>query len=83
MRLKITRASGDTIVSITPMIEYAFEKYAGQGISKQFREMEKQSDLYWLAHNALMRQEVIPPFGDDFLATLVEVEILGDDHPKA
>lgn len=83
-RLKITRASGEVVVSITPVVEYAFEKYTGQGIHKQFRTEEKQSDIYWLAHNALMRQEVIPPFGDDFLLTLISVEVLEDEeNPKA
>jgi hypothetical protein len=82
-QLKITRASGEIIVAITPVVEYAFEKYAGQGIQKQIREFERASDIYWLAHNALMRQEVIPPFGDDFLATLIAVEVLDDDDPKA
>jgi hypothetical protein len=37
-RLKITRASGDVIVSISPVVEYAFEKYTGNGIHKQFRD---------------------------------------------
>ena len=82
-RLKIVRASGEVTVQITPVVEYAFEKYAGQGIQKQLREHERQSDIYWLAHNALMRQEVIPPFGDDFLATLIAVEVLDDEDPKA
>ena len=81
-RLKITRASGDVIVSISPVVEYAFEKYTGNGIHKQFRDQEKQSDIYWLAHNALMRIEVIPPWGDAFLETLIAVDILDDDDPK-
>ena len=81
-RLKIVRASGEVIVSITPAVEYAFEKFAGQGIQKQIRDFERQSDIYWIAHNALMRQEVIPPFGDDFLATLIAVEVLDDADPK-
>ena len=81
-RLKITRASGDVIVQITPVVEYAFEKYTGKGIHKQFRDEEKQSDIYWLAHNALQRVEVIPPFGDEFLNTLVSVEVLDDEDPK-
>jgi len=81
-RLKIIRASGETIVSITPVVEVAFEKYAGQGLYKQLREHEKNSDLYWLAHNALMRTEVIPPFGDDFLTSLVSVEVIEDEDPK-
>ena len=81
-RLKITRATGETIVSISPVVEVAFEKYAGQGLYKQLREFERNSDLYWLAHNALMRTEVIAPYGDDFLSTLISVEVIEDDSPK-
>ena len=81
-RLKITRASGDVIVSISPVVEYAFEKYTGNGIHKQFRDQEKQSDIYWLAHNALQRIEVIPPFGEEFLNTLISVEVMDDEPVK-
>jgi hypothetical protein len=81
-RLKITRASGDVILSITPVVEYAFEKYTGNGIHKQFRDQERQSDIYWLAHNALQRIEVIPPFGEEFLQTLISVEVMDDEPVK-
>ena len=81
-RLKITRASGDVIVAITPVVEYAFEKYTGKGIHKQFRDEEKQSDIYWLAHNALSRVEVLPPFSEEFLTTLISVEVLDDEPEK-
>ena len=81
-RLKITRASGDVIVAITPVVEYAFEKYTGKGIHKQFRDEEKQSDIYWLAHNALSRVEVLPPFSEEFLTTLISVEVLDDEPVK-
>ncbi len=81
-RLKIVRASGEVILPITPAVEYAFEKYCGNGIHKQFREFEKQTDVYWLAHNALQRVEVIDPFGDAFLETLISVEVLDDESPK-
>ena len=81
-RLKIVRATGETIVRITPVVEVAFEKMAGQGLYKQLREHEQNSDLYWLAHNALMRTEVIPPFGDDFLNTLISVEVIEDEAVK-
>jgi len=81
-RMKITRASGETIVQITPVVEVAFEKYTGKGIHKQFRDEEKQSDIYWLAHNALSRVEVIPPFGDDWLGTLISVEVMDDEPGK-
>jgi len=80
--MKITRASGETIVQITPVVEVAFEKYTGKGIHKQFRDEEKQSDIYWLAHNALSRVEVIPPFGDDWLGTLISVEVMDDEPGK-
>jgi hypothetical protein len=81
-RLKITRASGETIVQITPVVEAAFESNFGSGIQKRFREEERTSDLYWLAHNALMRKEVIPPYGEDFLMTLINVDVLEDELPN-
>jgi len=81
-RLKITRAAGEVVLHISPVVEVAFEKYPGKGIHKQFRDEEKQSDIYWLAHNCLQRVEVIPPFGDEFLNTLVSVEVLDDENPK-
>lgn len=81
-RLKITRASGDVVVPITPVVEYAFERYTGKGIHKQFRDEEKQSDIYWLAHNALSRVEVLPPFSEEFLTTLISVEVLDDEPAK-
>ena len=81
-RLKITRASGDVVVTITPVVEYAFEKFMGKGIQKQFRDEEKMGDIYWLAHNALSRVEVIPPFGEEFLSTLISVEVLDDEPLK-
>ena len=80
--MKITRASGETIVQITPVVEVAFEKYTGKGIHKQFRDEEKQSDIYWLAHNCLSRTEVIPPFGDEWLSTLISVEVMDDEPGK-
>ena len=81
-RLKIVRQSGEVILTITPAVEYAFEKYTGSGIYKQFRELEKQSDVYWLAHNALQRVEVIDPFGEAFLETLISVDVLDDEPLK-
>ena len=79
-RLKITRANGDvTEHQITPRIEYAFELYAKQGFHKAFRIEEKQTDIYWLAHECLrVSGEVVKPFGPEFLDTLVRVEVLDD-----
>lgn len=82
MKLKIVRESGEVILPITPAVEYAFEKYVGNGLHKQFREFDKLSDLYWLAHNALQRVEVIDPFGEAFLETLISVDVLDDEPLK-
>jgi hypothetical protein len=81
-RLKITRATGEvTEHQITPRIEYAFELYAKQGFHKAFRLDEKQSDVYWLAHECLRSAGVtVPIFGAEFLDMLVKVEVL-DDEP--
>jgi len=80
--LKITRASGEVItLEVTPAIEYAFEKQFNNGIHKQFRDLEKQSDVYWLAWEC-MRQEglTIPLFGHEFLIELKSVDVVFDEE---
>ena len=79
-RLKITRADGNVSEhQITPRIEYAFELFAKKGFMKAFRDDEKQSDLYWLAHEWLRTSgETVKPFGAEFLDTLSKVEVLDD-----
>jgi hypothetical protein len=81
-RLKITRATGEvTEHQITPRIEYAFELFAKKGFRKAFREDERQTDLYFLAHECLKTAGVVvKPFGPEFLDQLTEVEVL-DDEP--
>lgn len=84
LQLKITRVSGETdTIKITPVIEFAFEQYAKKGFRKAFLEDEKQSDIYWLAWEALRRSGVgVKPFGQDFLETLEKVEIEVVDNPN-
>jgi hypothetical protein len=81
-RLKITRANGDvTEHQITPRIEYAFEIYAKMGFHRAFRELERQTDLFWLAWECIRSTgETVKNFGPEFLDTLVKVEVL-DDEP--
>ena len=66
---------------ITPAIEYAFEEQFSDGFYKRFREKEKQSDVYWLAWEA-MRDAAArgsgnapKPFGREFIATLKAVSV--------
>jgi hypothetical protein len=83
-RLKITRADGtESSHELTPAIEYAFEQYAKKGFYKAFREDQKQSDIYWLAWECLRRAGApdVKLFGDAFLETLKQVEVL-DDNPN-
>jgi len=80
--LKITRASGEVICKITPAIEYAFEQKYNVGIHKQFADQQRQSDIYWIAWEALRRQEVVPAWGDNFLDTLISVEVIDDFDPN-
>ena len=84
IKLKITRVSGEVDeIKITPVIEFAFEQYAKKGFRKAFIEDEKQSDIYWLAWEALRRSGVaVKPFGQDFLETLESVEVNATDNPN-
>ena len=81
-RLKITRADGSTSEhQITPKIEYSFELYAKMGFHKAFRDLERQTDLFWLSWECIRASgETVPMFGPEFLDTLAKVEVL-DDEP--
>lgn len=84
LKLKITKASGEvTDHVITPVIQFAFEQYAKKGFRKAFLEDEKQTDIFWLAWEALRRSgESVKPFGADFIDTLADVQIEVDDSPN-
>lgn len=80
-RLKITRTDGTVSEhQITPKIEWAFEIYAKAGFHKVFRDLERQTDVYYLAWECLKTAGVeVPVFGALFLDTLAKVEVLEDD----
>ena len=80
-KLKITRADGSVSEhQITPKIEWAFEIYAKAGFHKVFRDLERQTDIYYLAWECLKSSGVeVPVFGGLFLDTLAKVEVLDDD----
>ena len=77
-KLKVTRADGAVNeYEITPVIEYAFEQHAKMGFHKALVEQQKQSDIYWLCWEAIRRSgETVKPFGEAFIETLVNVEVL-------
>ena len=80
-RLKITRTDGTVSEhQITPKIEWAFEIYAKAGFHKVFRDLERQTDVYYLAWECLKTAGIeVPVFGALFLDTLAKVEVLEDD----
>jgi hypothetical protein len=80
-KLKITRTD-DTVLEgeITPAVEYAFEQFFKQGFHKRFRDLENQSDVYWLAWEVTRRSgEIVPLYGMAFIETLKLVEVLDSD----
>jgi hypothetical protein len=80
-KLKIVRTDGSVVEGeITPAVEYAFEQYAKMGFHKAFRDLERQSDVYWIAWEVLRRSgETVKPFGVEFIETLKSVEVLDSD----
>ena len=84
-QLRITRASGDTTThAITPAIEYAFEQNKKKGFAKALMEDQMQSDIFWIAWEAIRRSgETVPVFGTAFVDTLTKVEVLDDEVPNA
>ena len=80
-KLIVTMADNSvTEIEITPRLEYAFELYKKMGFHKAFRDLESQSDVYWLAWEGLrLSGTIVKPFGADFLETLKSVEVAESD----
>ena len=80
-RLKIVRNDGTVLEGeITPAVEFAFEQFFKQGFHKRFRDLENQSDVYWLAWEITRRSgETVKPFGMDFIETLKSVTVEDSD----
>jgi hypothetical protein len=80
-KLKIVRTDGSVIEGeISPAVEYFFEQQTKMGFHKAFRDEEKQSHVYLLAHEIVRRSgETVPVFGMDFIETLKSVEVLDSD----
>jgi hypothetical protein len=80
-KLRVTTTDNTTTdYEITPLIEYAFEQYAKMGFHKALLQEQKQSDIYWLCWEAQRRSGVtVKPFGEQYLETLKNVEVLESD----
>ena len=80
-KLKIVRTDGSVVEGeITPAVEYFFEQQVKMGFHKAFRDEEKQSHVFLLAHEIVRRSgETVKPFGMDFIETLKSVEVLDSD----
>jgi hypothetical protein len=83
-KLKVTRVDGQVgEYPITPLVQYGFEIYAKKGFHKAILEDQKQSDIFWLCWEAIRRSgETVPMFGEKFIETLANVEVLDDDSPN-
>ena len=83
-KLKVTRVDGSVgEYAITPLVQYGFEIYAKRGFHKAIIEDQKQSDIFWLCWECIRRSgETVPMFGEKFIETLANVEVLDDDSPN-
>lgn len=79
--LKVTFETGVVEnYKITPAIEVEFEAYAKMGINKCFRDLERQTDIYYLVWIAIKNSgQTVALWGPEFLKTLAEVEVIDSD----
>ena len=79
--LKVTFETGAVeIYKITPAIEVEFEAYAKMGINLAFRTLEMQTHVYYLVWIAIKNSgQTVSLWGQEFLKTLAEVEVLDSD----
>ena len=70
MQLNVTYDGVQTTHTITPLIEYHFEREFKDGLGPTLSK-GRNSDVYWLAWECLRDSGVaVPPFGDAFLTKL-------------
>ena len=81
-KLQITFVDGKVLEGeVTPLVEYVFEQHYNMGFHKAFREEEKQTMVYWLAHEIVKRSgEPVDAKFENFLATLKNVEVLDSEN---
>jgi hypothetical protein len=84
IKLKVTRVDGTVgEYPITPLVQYGFEIYAKKGFHKAFIEDSMQSHIFWLSWECIRRSgETVPMFGEKFIETLANVEVLDDNSPN-
>ena len=64
---------------LSPRIIVSCEQKFNMGIGKAL-ESQRMEILYFLAYEAVKRSgEVLKPYGDEFLESLVSVELISDD----
>lgn len=80
MRLEITTKDDKKVtLDVTPAVECVAESEWKEGFYKRLSESQRQADLYWVAHQCMKRKGLTQlEFGDAFLETLQEVEIITD-----
>ena len=80
-KLKIVKVDGSIVEGeITPAVEYFFEQQTKMGFHKAFRDEEKQSHVYLLAHEVIRRSgETVKPFGLEYIETLKSVSVEDSD----
>ena len=83
-KLRVTRVDGTVgDYSITPLVQYGFEIWAKKGFHKSFIEDQSQTSIFWLAWECIRRSgETVPMFGEEFIKTLANVEVIDDDSPN-
>lgn len=76
-KLKITRTDGEVSEhDISPLVQFKFEKNQKKSVAA----IDTQSDLYLLAWFSMQVAGLtLPPFGEDFVATLEKVEVVDGD----
>jgi hypothetical protein len=81
-KLQITFVDGKVLEGeVTPLVEYLFEQHYNMGFHKAFREEEKQTMVYWLAHEIVKRSgEPVDAKFENFLVTLKNVEVLDSEN---
>jgi hypothetical protein len=81
MKMDVITSEGTSTVSITPKVQVEFERHHSMGIAKAFGEDMRMEHVYWLAWKSMRHVKSTSLDFDQWLDTVIDVEMEGDDTP--
>lgn len=82
LKMDVVMATGEKVsVAVTPRVQVEFERHFKFGIAKAFTDDMHMEYVYFLAWKAMGYAQKTSQSFDDWLESIVDIEMVDDDAP--